>query len=121
VRTYRIDRIRAVTQTPHEFTPPEGLDPVAALETNLATGWEYPIRVVFDAPLADVAHWIKAPMGRLEPAGTGCLLIGSTSNPAMYAQEFLAMVPFDFRVEEGDELRAAVAAVARRFAAAVAP
>jgi hypothetical protein len=38
----------------------------------------------------------------------------------MYAQEFLAMVPFGFRVEEGDELRAAVAAVARRFAAAVA-
>ncbi len=121
VRTYRIDRIRAVTQTLHEFTPPEGLDPVAALETNLATGWEYPTRVVFDAPLADVAQWIRAPMGRLEPAGTGCRLIGSTSNPAMYAQEFLAVLPFDFRVEEGDELRAAAAAVARRFAAAVAP
>ena len=119
VRTYRIDRIRAVTRTPHAFVPPEGLDPVAVLETNLATGWEYPTRVVFDAPITEVAHWIRAPMGRLEPAGTGCRLIGSTSNPAMYAQEFLALLPFDFRVEEGEELRAAVATVARRFAAAV--
>jgi hypothetical protein len=39
----------------------------------------------------------------------------------MYAQEFLALMPFDFRVEEGEELRDAVAAVARRFSAAVTP
>jgi hypothetical protein len=60
-------------------------------------------------------------MGKLEPLGEGesCVLVGSTSNPLMYAQEFLAVVPFPFRVEEGDELREAVAAVARRFAAAV--
>jgi hypothetical protein len=37
----------------------------------------------------------------------------------MYAQEYLAPLPFDFRVEGGDELRAAVAAVAARFAAAL--
>ena len=119
VRTYRIDRVRTVQQTPHEFTPPEGLDPVATLEENLGTGWEYPTRVVFDAPFADVAPWMRPPMGRLEPAGETCVLIGSTSNPTMYAQEFLAVVPFTFRVEAGEELRAAVARVAQRFAAAV--
>ena len=121
VRTYRIDRISAVTQTPHEFTPPEGLDPVATLETNLGTGWEYQTRVVFDAALDDVTPWIRPAMGKLAPLGDGCVLAGSTSNPLMYAQEFLAVVPFPFRVEEGDELRDAVAAVAQRFAAAVAP
>jgi hypothetical protein len=119
VRTYRIDRVRAVEQTPHEFTVPEGLDPVAALEENLGTGWEYPTRVVFDVPFADVAPWIRPPMGRLEAAGAGCVLTGSTSNPTMYAQEFLAVVPFPFRVEAGNELREAVARVAQRFAAAV--
>jgi predicted DNA-binding transcriptional regulator YafY len=119
VRTYRIDRVRAVQQTAHGFEPPEGLDPVAVVEENLGTGWKYPTRVVFDSPLAEVAPWIRAPMGRLESAGDGCVLVGSTSNPAMYAQEWLAAVPFDFRVEGGAELRAAVEAVAARFAAAV--
>lgn len=121
IRTYRVDRVRAVRQTVHEFEPPDDLDPVAALEANLGTGWEFPTHVVFDAPLAEVAPWIRPPMGRLEPSGDGCVLVGSTSNPAMYAQEWLAAVPFAFRVQGGDELRAAVAAVAKRFAAALAP
>jgi predicted DNA-binding transcriptional regulator YafY len=120
IRTYRIDRIRAVQQTPHEFEPPNGLDPVAALEENLGAGWEFPTRVVFDAPLAEVAPWIRPPMGRLEPSGDGCALVGSTSNPAMYAQEWLARMPFAFRVVGGQELRAAVATLASRFAAALA-
>ena len=59
-------------------------------------------------------------MGRLHPLGDGCVLTGSTGNPAMYAQEWLATIPFDFRVDGGDELRAAVTAVATRFAAALA-
>jgi predicted DNA-binding transcriptional regulator YafY len=120
VRTYRVDRVRAVRQTAHRFVPPDGLDPVAALEENLGAGWEYPTRVVLDAPLAEVAPWIRPPMGRLEPLGDRCVLTGSTSNPAMYAQEWLASVPFAFRVDGGPELRAAVAAVAARFAAALA-
>jgi len=120
VRTYRLDRIRTVQQTAYDFEPPVELDPVAALEANLGSGWEFPTRLVFDAPLAEVAPWIRPPMGRLEAAGEGCVLIGSTSNPAMYAQEWLPRVPVAFRVEGGEELRAAVAALAARFAAAVA-
>jgi hypothetical protein len=99
IRTYRVDRIRAVQQTAREFKPPGGLERVAAVEVNLGTGWEFPTRVVFDAPLA---------------------LVGSTSNPAMYAQEWLASMPFAFRVDGGQELRAAVATLASRFAAALA-
>jgi predicted DNA-binding transcriptional regulator YafY len=119
IRTYRIDRIRAVQQSAQSFEVPDDLDPVAVLEENLGAGWEFPTRVVFEAPLTEVADWIRPPMGRLEPAGEGCVLVGSTSNPAMYAQEWLAGVPFGFRVEGGPELCAAVAAVASRFAAAL--
>ncbi len=119
IRTYRIDRVVAVQQTAQRFEPPDGLDPVAALEENLGAGWDFPTRVVFDAPLAEVAPWIRPPMGRLEPSGDGCVLIGSTSNPAMYAQEWLPNVPFAFRVEDGPELRAAVATLASRLAAAL--
>jgi predicted DNA-binding transcriptional regulator YafY len=121
IRTYRVDRIQAAGQTTHEFEPPGDLDPVAALEENLGTGWEFPTRVVFHAPADRVAPWIRPPMGRLRPSGDECVLVGSTGNPAMYAQEWLAAMPFDFRVDGGDELRAAVAAVAARFAAALPP
>jgi predicted DNA-binding transcriptional regulator YafY len=120
IRTYRLDRVRAVQQTAHGFEPPDDLDPVAALEENLGTGWKFPTRVVFDAPPAEVARWVRPPMGRLEASGDGCVLVGSTSNPTMYAQEWLAGVPLAFRVEGGRELRAAVATLASRLAAALA-
>ena len=120
VRSYRVDRVRAVEHTHDSFTPPDGLDPVAALEENLGEGWDFPARVVFNAPPSEVAPWVRPPMGHLETHASGCVLVGSTSNPAMYAQEWLAAMPFAFRVEGGDELRAAVAALASRCAAAVA-
>jgi predicted DNA-binding transcriptional regulator YafY len=119
VRTYRIDRIHAVAPTDQTFRPPDNLDPVAALEYNLGVGWEFPTRVVFDAPYERVAPWIRPPMGQLAQLAERCVLTGSTSNPQMYAQEFLSLVPFPFRVEAGTELRDAVAEVARRFTAAV--
>ncbi|NYT94300.1 YafY family protein [Salinispora sp. H7-4] len=120
-RTYRIDRIRAVRQLPHRFVSPDGLGPVAALAEKLGAGWEYPTRVVFHAPREKVAPWIRPPMGRLEPDGDRCVLVGSTRNPTMYAQEWLAAVPFDFSVVAGPELRAAVATVAARFSRALSP
>jgi len=120
VRTYRLDRIRCVQQMHYDFDPPDGLDPVAALEENLGSGWEFATRVVFDVPVAEVAPWIRPPMGRLEPCEDGCVLTGTTSNPAMYAQEWLPRVPFAFRVEGGEELRAAVATLASRLTAAAA-
>ncbi|MEV5175537.1 WYL domain-containing protein [Streptomyces flaveolus] len=120
IRTYRVDRVRAVRPTAHGFAPPEDLDPVAVLEENLGLGWVFPTRVVFAAPLTEVAPWIQPPMGRLEPSGDGCLLVGSTRNPAAYAREWLARVPFAFRVEGGEELRAAVAELGELFTAAVA-
>jgi predicted DNA-binding transcriptional regulator YafY len=117
-RSYRVDRVRAVELTAARFTPPDDLDPVAALEENLGEGWEFPARVVFAAPAAEVAPWIRPPMGRLEPHQDGCLLTGTTSNPAMYAQEWLAALPFDFRIEGGAELQAAMTALAARCARA---
>jgi len=116
-----VDRIHGVRKMARTFAPPDDLDPVAVLEQNLGAGWKYPTRVVFQAPYENVAPWIRGPMGRLEPDGDDhCVLTGSTGNPAMYAQEWLAAVPFDFVVEEGPELVAAVRRVAERFTKATA-
>jgi hypothetical protein len=60
-------------------------------------------------------------MGRLNRTDDGarCVLTGTTSNPSMYAGEWLAAIPIRFHVEGGPELRAAVAAVAERLTAAL--
>jgi predicted DNA-binding transcriptional regulator YafY len=120
VRAYRVDRVTAVEPAAGTFAPPDDLDAVRLLETHLGSGWRFATRVRFAAPASDVAPWIGPVMGVLASDGDGCVLTGSTQNPAMYAQEWLAAVPFPFTVEEGPELREAVAAVAARFAAAVA-
>jgi hypothetical protein len=92
---------------------------VAVLEENLGAGWEFDTRVVFDAPVQEVAPWVRPPMGRLEPWNDGCVLVGSTSNPTMYAQEWLARLPLAFRVEGGAELRAAVDELTSRLVRAL--
>jgi predicted DNA-binding transcriptional regulator YafY len=121
VRTYRIDRVTAVGEGTRAFATPEGLDPVSALEENLASGWEFDTRVVFDAPAAEVAPWLRPTMGRLEALGEDrCVVVGSTSNPTMYAGEWLAGMPFEITVEGGPELCRAVAELSRRMARAVA-
>lgn len=120
VRTYRIDRVIAVTTCPQQFVAPENLDHAAQLEHHLGLGWAYETTVVFDAPYADVAQYVSPPMGRLETLDDGrCVVVGSTNNPAMYAGEWLAAIPLSFEVEGGPELRAAVADVAARMAASL--
>lgn len=123
VRTFRIDRVTGFETLADRFQSPPDLDPVALLEQHLGSSWEYPTRVVFEAPYAEVSPWVTGPMGQLEPldAGARCLLTGSTSNPDMYAGEWLSAIPFPFRVEGGPELRAAVTEVAARMTAAVRP
>lgn len=119
IRTYRVDRVRSVRRSADTFTPPTDLDPVAVLEENLGTGWDFDTRVRFDAPAGDVSEWIHPAMGRLTASGSSCVLNGSTGNPEMYVQEWLACVPFRFHVEGGPELRAAARVFADRIAAAV--
>jgi len=121
LRTYRIDRVTAVGAGTRTFVTPEGLDPVSVLEANLASGWEFDTRVVFDAPATEVAPWLRPTMGRLEPLGEDrCVVVGSTSNPTMYAGEWLAGMPFEITVEGGPELRRAVRDVSQKMARAVA-
>lgn len=121
VRAYRIDRIQSVSAAGEQFRPPGDLDYVDLLEQHLGTGWEYETKIVFDAPYEEAARHVRPPMGRLERTGDGkrCVLTGTTSNPAMYAGQWLAAIPIGFHVEGGPELRAAVAALAERLTAAL--
>lgn len=121
VRTFRIDRVASVELLANGFRPPDDLDPVAALERHLGSGWAFRTEVTFRAPFAEVAPHVSPTMGELTPldGGRQCLLVGSTRNPQAYAGERLARIPFPFLVNGGPELRAAVTALARRMSAAV--
>jgi hypothetical protein len=91
---------------------------VAVLEQNFAVGWEYPTEVEIDAPAAEMADWLSRTVGRVEPVDEHrCRLIGSTSDPAWYA-EVLAGIPAPFRVVRGPELRDAVRVLGQRLIAA---
>jgi predicted DNA-binding transcriptional regulator YafY len=114
-RAYRIDRVNSVDVTERAAMPAPPGDPISWLEEHLADGWAFETHVVFEAHFADVARWVSAPMGRLEPVEDRCVLRGTTNNPAMYAGEWLAGIPFPFQVVGGIELREAVATVAHRL------
>ena len=87
VRTLRIDRIRSVEPLAETFQPPDDLDPVVLLEQHLGAGWPHRVRVVFDAPLADVQLHVPGSLtAAWKPSTTPTApLTGSTNNPSAYA------------------------------------
>ncbi len=98
------------------FQPPADLDAVAELETHMSAGWEYDTEVLIEAPLDTVTHVLPRGLGRLEEAPEGTTrLVGSTSNPAWYAEQ-LAVLPVPFRIVNGPELRTAAREIAERMA-----
>ncbi len=118
LRAYRVDRVDAVTPLAGRFDPPRDVDPVALLESHLASGWPHRVVCVIDAPLQEVSRCLPTHLGRLEALEDGTTrLVGSTSDPAMYAQG-LTHCPAPFRVQDGDEVRAAVRALGERLLAA---
>lgn len=117
-RAYRIDRVRGVEVLDEVFSPPVDLDAVSMLEEHLAVGWEFEVEVVIDAPLDAVARYLPRAIGRLEPLDSAhSRLIGSTSNPAWYAER-LAAIPASYRIEKCPELREAARVLGQRLLAA---
>lgn len=119
-RAYRIDRVQHVEVLDETFSPPPELDPVAALEEQLAAGWEFQAEVIIDAPAEAVARCLPRALGRLEPIDAGTSrLTGSTSNPAWYAEQ-LAAIPAAYRITRGTEVREAARMIGQRLLAAAA-
>ncbi len=115
VRAYRVDRIREATLLEETFPPPQDLDPIAALEEHLASGWDFDVDVLVHAPLAEVGQYLPRTLGRLTEEGAEATrLRASTSNPAWYAQQ-LAILPARIEVLGGPELRSAVRTIGQRL------
>ena len=97
------------------FNVPGNLMSLGALDFGLIVDGAV---IIIDAPIDEVSRWLPTHLGRLEALDDHTTrLVGSTSDPAMYAQG-LANCPAPFRVEDSDEVRAAVLTLGQRLLAA---
>ena len=117
-RTFRVDRIDRVDLLGRRFRMPT-LDVAAAVESSLALARpEWSVSLLLDGPLADVESWIPRFLGVCEPVDeTTTRVRSSTSNPDYFVLR-VSDHPFAMTVEHPDEIRAAFARAAARFAAA---
>src|SRR5205823_13101031 len=116
VRTFRLDRIEAVTPRPETFEVPDGFDAVAQVTRGLASvPYRWPVAVHLAAPPDEVRRAIPPTVGTLTPAGEGTRLDCRAENLDGMAR-LLAGLPWPFTVEEPAELRTALADHAARLA-----
>lgn len=106
-RVLRVDRVVTTVVLDEGFTPPDGLDPIATIEEHMSTGWRYEVEVVVEAPVEQVARWVRRSLGRLEPIGAGrTKLVGTTDEPLWYARHLTA-IQAPYRIVSPAEMRAA--------------
>ncbi|GAA1620941.1 WYL domain-containing protein [Kribbella alba] len=114
-RVFRVDRVSTAVLLDEKFDRPEDLDPIAAIEEQMSTGWRYHVEVVVDAPLDAVGQWLPRSLGRLEPIDNGrTRLVGSTDEPFWYARHLTALEA-PYRIISPPELRAAAHDLAQRL------
>ncbi|MFY2556424.1 helix-turn-helix transcriptional regulator [Corallococcus terminator] len=118
LRTFRLDRVRAVQSLDTYFERPEGFDALAHVTLAVASlPRAHAVEVLLDTDLATARRAIFATLGVLEPvAGGGVLLLGQTDDLDWFARE-LSRLPFAFHVQRPEEMRAALEARARKLLA----
>lgn len=116
VRTFRLDRIGAVTPGAATFTVPDGFDAVAWLTRSLAgVPYRHEVEVLLETDLVAARRRIPASVAELTASGDGVLLRArAESLPGMAA--LLAGLGCAFTVRHPDALRTAVAEHARLLA-----
>jgi len=118
LRTFRLDRVRAVQSLDTYFERPEGFDALAHVTLAVASlPRAHAVEVLLDTDLATARRAIFATLGVLEPVeGGGVRLLGQTDDLDWFARE-LARLPFAFHVQRPEEMRAALEARARTLLA----
>lgn len=116
-RTYRIDRVSHLGETPERFRRPDGFDAVDHVVRSLASvpyGWD--VEVVLHTEL-DHARWLVPPtVGTVEEHPQGALLRVGAASPEWAARHLVSLgVPFT--VLSPDELRVALRDLAGSVAA----
>jgi predicted DNA-binding transcriptional regulator YafY len=116
IRSFRADRIDAITPTGRRFRPPEGFDAVEHLNRQWATrGYRWQVEVLIEGDLAAVRRRVPASVAELTQTDHGLLMRCRAERLDGMAQ-MLAGLGRPFTVLAPHELRPAVAEYAARLA-----
>ncbi len=98
VRTFRVDRIAAVTRESRRFQPPAGFDALRHLETSIATlPRRHAIEILLLTDLESASRGLFAELGILEPRPRGVLLRSQADDLDWFARE-LARLKWPFEI-----------------------
>lgn len=115
VRTFRLDRIEAVTLRDEGFVRPQTFDPLAYVNQALATTpgiWE--IDVLLHTTLPEAQRQISAALGTLTPEPEGVALRCYVQNLRWFAH-YLAGLDCSFTIRHPPELRTTLQALADKI------
>ncbi|MFC8619308.1 helix-turn-helix transcriptional regulator [Micromonospora purpureochromogenes] len=116
VRTFRLDRIGAVSTGPETFTVPDDFDPVAQVTRSLAgVPYAHSVEVLLETDLVAARRRVPPSVGDLTEVADGVLLRTRAEHLDGMAQ-LLAGLGWPFTVLRPDALRDAVRAHATRLA-----
>lgn len=126
VRTFRVDRIEALSTLPGSFEVPEGFDPAGALLQAVAGApRRHAVRLRVQAPVDAVRGMFPAGIATLDDTDdtddTGWTRVVIQVERLDWVPTVLAGVPVPFVVDGPEELRPMVRALAARLTAAAAP
>lgn len=117
VRTFRVDRIAAVTQADATFDVPPGFDAGWQVASGIgAVGWSHEFRVRLRTTLAEATEHLPPSAGRLTDVGDGVLFEGRADRLDGMAR-MLAGIGWDFDIIAPDALREAVLSLSDRLRA----
>jgi predicted DNA-binding transcriptional regulator YafY len=118
-RTFRVDRIAAPPGPPgRRFSPrPLPADDVAAyVSQSIASApYRYQARILFQAPLADLARQSSPTAGRLEAAGPDACVLYAGSNSLDELALYVGLKGFEFQVLDPPELVPVLRSLAERL------
>jgi predicted DNA-binding transcriptional regulator YafY len=124
-RTFRLDRIADARTLPGSFEPPAGLDPAQRILSGFAQApYRHHVIVQIQATAEQIRARLPASVANIEPPlstdplAEGWVRVELRAERLDWVPALLASVDQPFIIEQPDELRALVAALAERLAAA---
>lgn len=120
LRLFRLDRVRSVSPTNQNFSPPADFDPTRFVLDALAQlPGTYTFEILLHAPLSTVETVISPGLASLESTGNGMTLMRCYSDNPYWLARYLVGQEIPFTILATDELRAALHTLANDILASI--